>query len=131
MTRTRVAPVIVAIAVGMLGASVDFSTALQAHETHSGSGDGVVRLSKPDPELPALLVIRGNAAGRHFAVVGHTASRERTGALVNTTERYFGIVPVDLPPTRKTAILEVSAEGPWEIQVYPIGAAEKLEVPGN
>lgn len=101
----------------------------QAHETHTGSGDDVVEISKPDDGLPALLVVSGNREGRHFAVIAHDESGGRLGALVNTTEPYVGIVPIDLPPTSSTTLLEVSATGSWRIQVYSIGAAQRITVP--
>lgn len=101
------------------------------HATYSGTGDDVVQIDKPEDDRPALLVIQGNRQGRHFAVVGHTQNRQRTGALVNTTEPYSGIVPVDLPPNQNTALLEVSATGAWDIKVYPIGAARKVDVPSS
>lgn len=119
----------ISIVVGVLGAVVRPVAAQE--ETYSGNGDDVVRIEKPSADRPALLVIQGNQQGRHFAVIGYTASRERTGVLVNTTDPYSGIVPLDLPPTENTALLEVSATGPWSIDVYPIGAAQQVEVPGS
>jgi hypothetical protein len=119
----------ISIVVGVLGAVVRPVAAQE--ETYSGNGDDVIRIEKPSADRPALLVIQGNQQGRHFAVIGYTASRERTGVLVNTTDPYSGIVPLDLPPTENTALLEVSATGPWSIDVYPIGAAQQVEVPGS
>ena len=101
----------------------------QAHATYSGTGDDVVEISKPDEELPALLVITGNREDRHFAVIARDDSGTRIGALVNTTEPYRGIVPVDLPPRTNTTLLEISASGSWSIQLYSIGAAQKAKVP--
>jgi hypothetical protein len=103
----------------------------QAHATYSGTGDDVVEISKPDEELPALLVVTGNRKGRHFAVVARDDAGTRIGALVNTTEPYDGIVPIDLPPRTNTTLLEISATGSWSIQLYSIGAAQKAEVPGT
>jgi len=119
----------ISIVVGVLGAAVRPVAAQE--ETYSGTGDDVVRIEKPSTDRPALLVIQGNQQARHFAVIGYTASRERTGVLVNTTDPYSGIVPLDLPPTENTALLEVSATGSWSIDVYPIGAAQQVEVPGS
>lgn len=103
----------------------------QAHETHSGTGDDVVEISKPSDGLPALLMVSGNREGRHFAVIARDESGSRLGALVNTTEPYIGIVPIDLPPTSSSSLLEVSATGSWQIQIYPIGAAQQVTVPGT
>lgn len=101
------------------------------HATYSGNGDDVIQLDKPNGDQPALLTVQGNRQGRHFAVIAHTQNRNRIGALVNTTESYSGIVPVDLPPRQNTALLEISAVGSWTIQVYPIGAAQSVSVPGS
>lgn len=103
----------------------------QAHATYSGTGDDVVKISKPDQDLPALLVISGNRDSRHFAIIAIDDSGNRVGALVNTTEPYAGIVPVDLPPRTNTALLEIKASGSWRIQLYSIGAAQRLKVPGT
>ena len=111
-------------------AAVQSAVLAQAHETYSGSGDDLVDLSKPDEGLPALLVVQGNAAGRHFAVVARDKDGGRIGALVNTTEPYTGFVPVDLPPTTTTTLLEISASGNWQIQVYSIGSSPTVDVPG-
>lgn len=104
---------------------------LAQHATYSGSGDDVVQLDKPNADQPALLTVQGNRQGRHFAVVAHTQNRTRIGALVNTTEPYSGVVAADLPPRQNTALLEISAVGSWTIEVYPIGAAQRISVPGS
>lgn len=103
----------------------------EAHETYSGTGDDVVEISKPDKGLPALLVVSGNRASRFFAVVTRDGSGNRIGALVNTTDPYDGIVPIDLPPRTNTSLLEISASGRWNLQVWSIGAAQRVEVPGT
>lgn len=123
--------------ISMLATLLPFLLALSVaplhaqHATYSGNGDDVVQIDKPNSDQPALLVVQGNQQGRHFAVIGHTQNRTRTGALVNTTESYSGIVPVDLPPTQNTALLEISATSSWTIEVYPIGAAQSISVPGS
>lgn len=103
----------------------------QAHETYSGVGDDVVEISKPDQGLPALLVVSGNQKSKHFAVLARDDSGNRIEALVNTTEPYTGIVPIDLPPRTNTTLLEIKATGNWSIQLYSIGAAQRAEVPGT
>lgn len=103
----------------------------QAHATYSGTGDDIVKISKPDQGLPALLVVSGNRNSRHFAIIARDNSGNRFGALVNTTEPYVGIVPVDLPPRTNTELLEIKASGSWRIQVYSIGSAQRVKVPGT
>lgn len=118
--------------VATISVSIFYSSTVWANPfaSYSGSGDDVQSISKPDKGLPALLAISGNGAGRHFAVIARDDSGNRFGALVNTTDAYAGIVPVDLPPRTNTTLLEIKATGGWRIKVYPIGAAQKASVPG-
>lgn len=102
--------------------------AYSQHKEYKGSGDDIITLDKPDDGLPALLVISGNRSERHFSITGYDGNRNRTGLLVNTSDVYSGIVPVDLPPRTDTKLLEISANGPWIVQVYAIGAASKSSV---
>lgn len=111
--------------------SSDVWAQAQPHASYSGTGDDVVEISKPDEGLPALLVINGNREGRHFAVIARDNSGSRIGALVNTTEPYRGIVPVDLPPRTETTLLEINASGNWSVDVYSIGVAQKSDVPST
>lgn len=131
MSGGVISPLLVTAAI-LAVATVGSADPLHAQdESYSGTGDDVVRIDKPKADRPALLVIDGNREGRHFSVIGYTANRERTGVLVNTTDSYSGIVPLDLPPTENTAFLEVSASGSWAIDLYPIGAAQTVDVPGS
>lgn len=122
--------IILAVAVFV---SLVFSSTVraQAHATYSGTGDEVVEISKPDQDLPALLVVSGNRDSRHFAVTAREDSGNWAGVLINTTEPYAGIVPVDLPPRTNSALLEIKASGNWRIQLYSIGAAQRVKVPGT
>jgi hypothetical protein len=117
----------VAVCVSLVFSS---NVSAQAHATYSGTGDDIVKISKPDQGLPALLVVSGNRNSRHFAIIARDNSGNRFGALVNTTEPYGGIVPVDLPPRTNTELLEIKASGSWRIQVYSIGSAQRVKVPG-
>lgn len=103
----------------------------QAHATYVGTGDDVIEISKPDGKLPALLLVSGNRLGRHFSIVAWDDSDRRARLLVNTTGSYVGIVPIDLPPLTNTTLLDISASGTWNIQVYSIGAAQRIKVPGT
>jgi len=48
--------------------------------------------------------------------------------LVNTSDSYSGIVPIDLPPNTITKYLEINAVGSWQIIVLPIGMSETIEL---
>ncbi len=98
------------------------------HREYEGRGDDIIAIDKPNDNLPALLVIVGNRTEKHFAITGYDENRNRTGLLVNTTDRYSGIVALDLPPRTNTQFLEVSATGTWKMHIYSIGAANKISL---
>lgn len=81
--------------------------------------------------MPALLSISGNNSESHFAITGYDANGNRTDLLVNSTSSYNGIVPIDLGSNTNTTRLEISASGYWSVEVYAIGAAQKINVPGT
>lgn len=95
----------------------------------SGSGDAVVDIEKSDE--PALVHIVGNAASAHFAVINHGVDGERIGLLVNTTEPYDGILPLDFLDNEQTGRFEVTAAGAWTIEILPLTAMRQVEVPGE
>ncbi len=93
---------------------------------YSGSGDDILLVEKPDSDLPALLVIRGNSSSGFFSVSSYDENQEQIDLLVNTTNPYSGIVPVDLPVGTNTKMLEITATGSWVVNVYSIGSAPKV-----
>ena len=95
----------------------------------SGSGDSVVDVDKPD--MPAIVHIRGNAEGRYFGVRSLDASNESIELLVNTTDPYDGLRPLDFSVGEHTSRFEVSAVGAWTIEILPLASAPRLEVPGR
>lgn len=103
----------------------------QGYLEYKGSGDDVISIEKPNNAQPALAVIVGNRAKRHFAVLGYDSSGSRTGTFVNTTDFYKGVVPIDLGRKTETPQLEIKANGSWEVTVFPIGVATKIDVPGK
>ena len=72
----------------------------------------------PD-DRPWMLEIKGNAAERHFAVKGYDENMGYTELFVNTTDQYSGFV---IDPSLTTVLLEISAEGSWEIIVHDLYA---------
>lgn len=72
-----------------------------------GNGDDVVMLTGSTPDLAT---VKGNAAGRHFAVMGYG---QYSDLLVNTTDPYEGTVRLEAD----TVVLEVLATGSWSIVV--------------
>jgi len=96
------------------------------HKEYSGSGDDILVIEKPKADLPALLVINGNSASSHFSITSFDENRDRVDLLVNTTDPYSGIVPIDLPVGTNTKMLKITASGSWTVHVYSIGAAPKI-----
>lgn len=92
----------------------------------SGSGDAVINLTWPHG--PALAVITGNRGGDHFAVKSLDADNQVIDLLVNTTDSYRGVVPINFTD-EEARRFEVTAEGSWTIEVRPLAMAEVLQVP--
>ena len=89
-----------------------------------GSGDDVVLL---EPTTLRIARISGNAEAAHFSVWANTPAGDHVELLVNTTEPYEGIVPIDLTSEPRVGALEVSAAGPWRIEVLPLSSARFIE----
>lgn len=99
---------------------------------YAGSGDDVVNIEKPGgPDSPAVVFVRGNAEGRHFAVTAYGSDGEYVNLLVNTTDPYEGLVPLDFRERDSSAIFEVSAPGEWEIEIRPLASIDLHSVPGE
>jgi len=95
----------------------------------NGSGDSIVDIDKPD--IPMIVHITGNAASRHFAVKNYDSTGEGIDLIVNTTEPYDGIRPIDFKDGEWTSRFEVSATGNWTIEVLPLSSLRILFVPGS
>ena len=96
----------------------------------TGSGDDIVDVEKW--EGPAVARITGNTAGAHFAVMNYDAQGNQIDLLVNTTDPYSGIRPLDLLDSQHTTQFEVKATGDWTIEVLPfLENATSVEVPGT
>ena len=96
----------------------------------TGSGDDIVDVEKwPGP---ALARITGNSAGAHFAVINYDAQGNQIDLLVNTTDPYSGMRPLDLLDSQHTTQFEVKATGDWTIEVLPfLENATSVDVPGT
>ena len=97
--------------------------------TFTGSGDSIVDVEKP--EEPAIVHIVGNAGGRFFAVSNLDSNNESIDLLVNTTEPYDGIRPLDFLEDEQTVRFEVQATGEWTIEILPLTEARIVSVPGT
>lgn len=95
----------------------------------SGTGDSVVDIDKWSG--PAVVRISGNASQRHFAVISYDAQGNRLDLLVNTTNPYEGVRPLDFFQNQHTSRFEISATGPWQIEVLSLlEGAPVVDIPG-
>lgn len=96
----------------------------------TGLGDSIVDVDLPDDFIGLVHVI-GNANSRFFAVKSYDALGNPIDLLVNTTDPYDGVRPLDFRNNEHTTRFEISANGQWTIEVLPLSAIEKLEIPGT
>lgn len=95
----------------------------------TGSGDAVVDITKANE--PMLVHIVGNAGRRFFAVQSYDTTGNQLDLLVNTTDPYDGVRPLDFMANELTTRFQIQAVGKWTIEVLPLTAARVLEVPGT
>lgn len=93
----------------------------------SGNGDDVVSFSKPSG--PAMVKITG-AGDSNFAVWAISPNGDRNNLLVNTIGNYSGSLTLDIRG-EQTSRFEVTADGPWTIEVSDLDSARKASVPGT
>jgi hypothetical protein len=96
-----------------------------------GSGDNP-RLNFYNPFDSAIVHIRGNAAGEPFTVRAVTPDSHGANlTLVNTTDPYDGVHPIDLHERQHTLRFEIKATGDWIIEILPLADAHLIDVPGS
>lgn len=99
--------------------------------SYSGTGANVIEIQKPgDPDGPALLYVRGNAGSGYFGIESYDAAGEQVDLLVNTTDVYEGIVPLDFMDDEQTTRLQITADGEWYIEIRPLAMARRIGAPG-
>jgi hypothetical protein len=92
--------------------------------TFSGSGDDVVPVSKGVG--PVVAHITGNASAAYFGVTGYNSQQQMLDLLVNETDPYDGIRPVDFDVGDQTTVFEVKATGAWTIELRSPGSIRSL-----
>jgi hypothetical protein len=98
---------------------------------YTGVGTDVISIEKPGGLASAAVVyVRGNAAGRHFAVKSFGADGSQIDLLVNTTDPYEGVVLMDIADRDQSTRLQVTAEGEWYIEIRPLASARRVNAPG-
>jgi hypothetical protein len=99
------------------------------HIILTGIGDSIVDINNPY-EI-AIVHITGNASSRFFAVKNYGSDGIPIDLLVNTTDPYDGVRPLDFGNGEHTTRFEVSASDEWRIEVLPVSSAPVLTVPGS
>lgn len=94
----------------------------------TGNGDSIVDFINPFDV--AITHITGNASSHHFAVTNYGIDGNSIDLLVNTTDAYNGIRPLDFGRDEHTTRFEVKASDEWRIEILPITSARVLIVPG-
>ncbi len=95
--------------------------------THRGTGEDIIGIEKKDERMIAFY-IKGNNEGKLFSIIGVSDMWRPTNLLVNTARPYEGVV---LDSSGKMDMLEIKADGEWEIRYYPIELTRKTAVPGE
>lgn len=90
----------------------------------SGRGDDVVEVSIPLGE-PAIVTLTHDGTS-NFAVINHTASAERLDLLVNEIGKYQGTRPIQFETDSDVGLLEITANGNWEITIQPLRKARNV-----
>lgn len=93
----------------------------------TGNGDSVVDVNKW--ESVALMKATYNGGG-NFVVRNYGAAGNKIDLLINTIGAYSGYQMIDIFDDDHTVRFEVTASGPWEIQILPISAVRRAAVPG-
>ena len=93
-----------------------------------GSGDSVVNVQKNDQPAIAKIVHHGNG---NFAIQNYDNNNTQIDLLVNTIGSYQGTVPLDFMHGEHTARFQVTASGPWEIQILPLSDVRHASIPGQ
>ena len=97
--------------------------------TVSGTGDMIV--DAENPYNVAIVHILGNSCGRFFAVTNYDNNGQKIDLLVNTTDPYDGIRPIDFHQDKHTTRFEINSSCEWQISILPLISVRSLTVPGT
>ncbi|WP_436777960.1 TerD family protein [Yinghuangia sp. YIM S09857] len=110
-----------------VGAPEDESAPVPGIHIFEGSGDRILRISRPVASGPVIAEITGTGTG-NFAVWTLDSSLEHDKLLVNEIGAYQGRVLLDERGT-VTERLKIESNGPWTVAVQPPTAAPWLTGP--
>lgn len=106
------------------------SAATCSAQSWSSTGDAVIDFSRS--ATPAVVHVTGNADSDYFGVVSRTSSGVYIDLLVNTTDPYDGIRPLDFEGTH-AGRFEITSSGssPWTVEILPISSVHTIPLPGS
>lgn len=110
-----------------LPAETPTAIATMAPVTLQGSGDNVVEV--PAHSAPYIAKVTYNGEG-NFAVLNVDGSGNHMDLLINTIGSYQGTVPIDFLAEEQTSRFEITASGPWQIDLQPLSMARHENIPG-
>jgi hypothetical protein len=86
---------------------------------YEGSGDSVIDIELPDPDLVAAATI-GHSGERNFAIWELDEGLVQLDLAVNTIGSYEGTVLLNKDPSALTNSLEITADGAWTVEVKSV-----------
>lgn len=118
---------------GILGGSKALSTAGATQECgtyrYSGSGDEVLKITKPNGASQPAIVTATHKGSGHFAIWSLDKNLEKNDLLVNTIGEYKGTTLLDavtFDQEVRSTHLDISANGAWAIAIRGLGAARAM-----
>lgn len=118
---------------GILGGSKAVSTAGATQECgtyrYSGSGDEVLKITKPSGASQPAIITATHKGDGHFAIWSLDKNLENNDLLVNTIGDYTGTTlldPAQFGEAVSSTHLDISANGPWTIAIQAVGAARAM-----
>jgi hypothetical protein len=93
---------------------------------YEGAGTQVIEIALPDPSEAAIATL-SHTGGANFAVWELDADLSQVDLMVNTIGNYSGSVLVNLTEDVTTTSLEITADGPWRVEIKPLAAARPFD----
>jgi hypothetical protein len=103
-------------ALQIAGAPPSTATTVPVPAPLDGDGPASVDIIK-DPSVPLAAYITANAAAQTCGISNYDAAGDQLDVLVDTSEPYEGIRPVDLGAGQPTSRFQVDCQGPWHIEL--------------
>lgn len=90
----------------------------------AGVGDDVIDFSLPENQ-PGALIINHNGSS-NFSVTSY-GTTGRIDLLVNEIGSYVGVLPANFLESEAISELEITADGEWEIQAFPLASLPVMD----